>query len=322
MRRFIKTSGVWLTERFLAQDDPARVGRISAETLESRVIVPTPQRCPPLVIIAGPCRSGTTALLRVIAYSGHHSYFQPFKRLVRRLTLGTDACLEIPSGHNPIVIKETFGPFIPEEVELDPVSILLDCGYPRSKINVIAMLRSPERVYRSWKQSFERDDSPFGEVKAEIFSRSYCRAKELYEAAGKNNIAATAYVPDALCDLDAHPIIARLFERVGLRFSPEAIDWSGKPPFGSPGSNIIREREPGHFRAAGVIDSVKSSESYAHYHLTDETLDSNQQMAKLPTDRLLAIYRFLCDRTHSDLKIRTMKQELRKRAGKQSSAGS
>jgi len=97
---------------------------------------------------AGPARSGTTALLFLLA--GHsevgHVYFQPQKTLMR---LGYPR-LKLYSSDKIACMKETFVSWQVVNEMHDPVDVLLKAGVPAEKITWIFMLRDPQQTYRSW----------------------------------------------------------------------------------------------------------------------------------------------------------------------------
>jgi G:T-mismatch repair DNA endonuclease (very short patch repair protein) len=58
--------------------------------------------------------------------------------------------------------------------------------------------------------------------------------------------------------------VRRLFEKVGLTYSPSAVDWSGSPEYGAEGSNVVVPTEPNAFFVDGLHDSVRKAKAY-HY---------------------------------------------------------
>src|SRR5947209_13766937 len=99
--------------------DDLRRRVILADQITSRLKVPVLDGRSPVVCIVSPCRCGSTALLRATGCAGYRSYFQPLKRLIRKLLLGQNAGWELPYTTDPIVIKEAFGPFLLAEAGFD-----------------------------------------------------------------------------------------------------------------------------------------------------------------------------------------------------------
>ena len=96
----------------------------------------------------GPARSGTTALLFLLA--GHsevgHVYFQPQKTLMR---LGGPPIKLYPSD-KIACMKETLLSWEVVDELYDPIDVLLKAGIPTEKITWIFMLRDPLQTYGSW----------------------------------------------------------------------------------------------------------------------------------------------------------------------------
>jgi len=103
-----------------------------------------PNLIPNIVVFVSPARSGSTALLAVMA--GHpgvdKAYFQPWKFGLRH---GGETIVD-PVGPNDkgvVFMKETLGPIDDAEI-FDPIKILMIAGVPIDKIRgVIFGLRNP-----------------------------------------------------------------------------------------------------------------------------------------------------------------------------------
>lgn len=97
---------------------------------------------------SGPARSGTTALLYLLA--GHpevgHVYFQPQKTLMR---LGGPPMV-LRSSDKLVCMKETFLSWNMVDDLDDPIDVLLKAGVPPEKITWIFMLRDPKQSFASW----------------------------------------------------------------------------------------------------------------------------------------------------------------------------
>lgn len=215
---------------------------------------------PPLTVILGPCRSGTTALLRAAAATGHRAYFQPLKRIIRQLSVGGSATqFELPPSGDRIVIKETFGPFLLVEARFDPVMLLTARGYPKELITVLVMVREPGQMYLSWQRLY-RSSREFGGVDVRVYSAAVRHTLACYQAACDAGITATAFVPDGMAEAGEHVVLAAIFQRCGLRFGPEAVDWQAS---GQQLDSVIeRDSEPEPFRVPGALDTIRRSAGY------------------------------------------------------------
>lgn len=223
----------------------------------ARIHVPGPAECPPLTLIVGPCRSGTTALLRSTAAVGHPSYFQPIKQLIRGGLAGESPEFTIAPGDSPIVLKETFGPFVAEEVVFDPVEMLLTRGYPPRRLNVIATFRHPVDTYLSWKRMVSANPT-FPVLDTGVFVAAFAHTEAVYERARANGITATAFVVDGCPHLDPRDVLRRLFTRHGLVYTDDAVEWGSDKL----DSLIHKEPAPALFRAPGALHAVRTSKSY------------------------------------------------------------
>ncbi|MBU1131423.1 hypothetical protein KJ840_04790, partial [Patescibacteria group bacterium] len=90
---------------------------------KNEIIIPT--NPPRLIIIAGPCRVGTTALSNIFAKSGITAYMQPIKSARRATEEREKAVPWIIKSEELAVVKETIGPATDAEF-FDPVKILLE----------------------------------------------------------------------------------------------------------------------------------------------------------------------------------------------------
>ena len=108
----------------------------------------TPSMVPNVLGWSGPARSGTTALLLLLA--GHsevgHVYFQPQKTLLR---LGAPGAKLYPTD-GLACMKEPFFSWEIVDDPHDPIEILLKAGVPAEKITWVIMLRDPGQTFRSW----------------------------------------------------------------------------------------------------------------------------------------------------------------------------
>lgn len=135
----------------MSKDDPLALWQLkySSEFVAENFELPQDvSKIPNILGWAGPARSGTTALLFLLA--GHnevgHVYFQPQKTLMR---LGRPSIKLSPSDKF-VCMKEVFLSWVPTADFHDPIDILLKAGIPPEKITWIFMLRDPGQTYRSW----------------------------------------------------------------------------------------------------------------------------------------------------------------------------
>src|SRR3989344_735260 len=88
---------------------------------------------PRLIVIVGPCRTGTTALANVFSKAGLTVYMQPVKSAGRAKESKQEIIPWRMKEEYIAVVKETLGAKIEAEF-FDPVEILLNLGYPKEKL--------------------------------------------------------------------------------------------------------------------------------------------------------------------------------------------
>ncbi|MFF2328376.1 MULTISPECIES: hypothetical protein [unclassified Streptomyces] len=266
-----------------------------AETAD-RVDLAEPDRLPPLTVVAGPCRSGTTALLRAAAATGHPAYFQPLKRLIRKAMAGEEARFALPPGPGPAVLKETFGPFVIGEAAFDPVSILRSRGYPESKLSLIVTLRHPVDLYHSWKRLHEAN-SRFDGLDTGIFVAAFRQGLRVHRQACDSGLVVTAFATDGLADRTPASVLAALFARHGLEYAERAVDWRhGRTE--TLDASIVRGTDPEVFRATGSLDGVRRSTAY---RLSGPTAVPDTTDVPDPVAELVPAYETFTARSRVDL---------------------
>ncbi|MBI3984936.1 MAG: hypothetical protein HY344_03275 [Candidatus Levybacteria bacterium] len=208
--------------------------------------VEVPSSCPFVIVAVAPCRSGTTAQLRVFAEAGAQAHYQPFKAILREMEQGRDLDFRIPEGDDQtIFIKETVGPYNKPQSTLDPIAILLEAGFPIEKVRLIPMLRQPLATFSSWIKVNDAVRKYFNgaipvEDLLENLITSYKTVDEIRQRAINAGIPTTTFVQEALRDNSPRQVVQSLLTASGLRFSPTSVKgWRNLVPMGEPGSNIV-----------------------------------------------------------------------------------
>lgn len=231
--------------------------RLHDDAIAAQIRVPDPEQCPPLTLIVGPCRSGTTALLRAAAAAGHRSYFQPLKQLIRKRLAGETTEFTVAPGREPVILKETFGPFVAEEAAFDPVELLCSRGYPPERLNVIATFRHPVDMYLSTERLVSANDS-FTGLETGVFVAAFAQTVAVYERARARGIVTTAFVVDGYPDLEPRDVLRTLFARHGLTYTDDAVDWAANRL----DDLIPKDTAPAMFHAPGGLNGVRTSAGY------------------------------------------------------------
>lgn len=174
-----------------------------------------PQKDMPLIIgWSGPARSGTTALLYLLASSPEvdRAYFQPQKTLMR---LGHPD-FRFFAEDRVVCMKEVFGGDGGDlSATHDPIDLLLRAGIPKEKIIWITTLREPVQAFSSFFRCEPRMTPSI--YTPSIYAMAQAWSLELFHKyRGKIKMIPFAY------ELAAHneaKVLAVLFEKLGLEFS-------------------------------------------------------------------------------------------------------
>lgn len=180
---------------------------------------------PLLIVIVGPCRTGTTALANVFAKAGITVYMQPIKSARRAEECGDKVNSCIIKEEDFALIKETLGANTEAEF-FNPVEILLDLGYPKEKLVLIPMVRNPEKTLASWREMWSNLD-------VSQFVRSYKLILDIKKHAEALGIGTIPFVHEATQKNSPEAVIKGLFDKVGLekRLSKDITNWQAGPKF-------------------------------------------------------------------------------------------
>ncbi|MEZ2145726.1 sulfotransferase family protein [Bradyrhizobium sp. DN5] len=111
------------------------------------------QDFPMLYFACGKARVGSTALSNLFGMTGMPSYYQPLKAMLRDALVGealTPWIVPSAADEPNIFSKETIGPYVLAESLFNPLKLLIDAGYPRHRLHLIALDREPASALASW----------------------------------------------------------------------------------------------------------------------------------------------------------------------------
>ena len=187
--------------------------------LREHLVVPCGAACPRVLLIISPCRCGSTALERAFAGAGLPVYHQPLKTVVRHHLVGEKLTWVMPTAAEAelVVVKETFGPYAPEENELDPVGTLVDAGCAVDRLSVLAVVRDPGAAYASWQRWW-----PDSTLDAFVAAFKNCR-RRVTEAHHRGVRVRCAVLEQATAD--AREFLRALFAALAVPFHDHAVDW-------------------------------------------------------------------------------------------------
>jgi len=210
-----------------------------------------------VILIHAPCRSGTSALLNAFAMDDIQSVYQPIKVALHRMLSGDSDPVIITIRTPTIVIKETLGPYVPEEVSFDPISVLLSRGIDPSILHVIALFRRPEECLLSWKSFFRANDIDYS-----LFGVSYEAVYDDCVRAQKRGVHIVPLRYEQLAEPGAfHDLISKL----EIPFNPAMLKWS-----------LSKKYRPGRFS----FQDIPQPKLYTHSLPSAE--ESNEFAVRIP----------------------------------------
>ncbi|KKR30673.1 hypothetical protein A2715_01480 [Candidatus Woesebacteria bacterium RIFCSPHIGHO2_01_FULL_39_32] len=187
---------------------------------------------PRVIVVAGPCRTATGALATALKRLDkvRASHIQPHKTARRNaysLALTgqeinyAKIVLEIPAGDHVEVVKETVGPKSQAEF-FNPLTPLLEKGYPPEKIVFIPTFREPDDTYDStvamWDPSY---------ITPEGFNAGYRVTASVITYALETGIKVVPYVHELLRDYEPERVVQNIISAAGLTYDPKALNWNG-----------------------------------------------------------------------------------------------
>lgn len=206
----------------------------------------------------GKARVGSTALNNMFGLAGFPSYYQPVKSMLRMGFAGQRPhpwMLPSPQQHPRIFTKETQGPYTLGECLFIPLQVLVEAGYPPSKLHLIVLERDPERSLASWLKKLTALQE--ADTLVAHYVVSALNANRVRSYARRHGISTTHYVYEA----SKEPVTAAraLFARLDLShlFADEAVtDWGEHGQLdGSATHQIIYPPQPAIYDLPGLHGS-------------------------------------------------------------------
>lgn len=235
--------------------------RVPISEIIARVNIGDPQCAPNLILGVGPARSGSTVMMRVFGASGIEAHFQQLKNILRWLMQGEEFSFNLPqTPSQTCFLKETIGPYSIQEAAFNPLTILLEAGYPPEKLLFCLIGRHPLSTWASWKHWFGHNTS------LELFKTATQTVETMRRQAIHQGMLTTTLAYEILKEQQPETVINRLFTRLGIPFSPIACQgWEDLPAFGDPGSNIVLPEEPEIFVVPHVHDRASNTPALIFY---------------------------------------------------------
>ena len=227
----------------------------------AQVKIGDPQYTPNLILGVGPARSGSTVMMRVFGASGVEAHFQQLKNVLRWLMQGEEFSFSLPqTPGQTLFLKETIGPYSIQEAAFNPLTVLLEAGYPPEKLQFCVIGRHPLSTWASWKHWFRENTS------LELFKTANQTVENMRLQAMRLGLLTTNLVYELLYEQAPETVINRFFTRLGIPFTSIACrGWENLPAFGDPGSNIILPEEPEIFVVPHVHDRASKTPALIFY---------------------------------------------------------
>jgi hypothetical protein len=206
----------------------------------------------------GKARVGSTALNNMFGLAGFPSYYQPIKSMLRIAFADRQPepwILPSTQEHPRMFTKETQGPYTLGECLFIPIQVLIEAGYPPSKLHLIMLERNPQRSLASWLKkltALQPADMLLGH-----YVISALNANRVRSYAQRQGVPVTHYVYEA----SKEPVTAAraLFSRLGLSqlFADETVtNWGEHGQLdGSATHQIIYPPQPTIYDLPGLHGS-------------------------------------------------------------------
>jgi hypothetical protein len=157
-------------------------------------------------------------LSNLFGMTGMPSYYQPLKAILRDALVGqplTPWAVPSASEEPSIFSKETIGPYVLAESLFNPLQLLIEAGYPRHRLHLIALDREPASALASWL------DKLISRAPENTLLQHYViaalSAARITSYARREGVAVTHYVYEV--SKEAISSVRVLFDRLGLSSS-------------------------------------------------------------------------------------------------------
>ncbi|MEZ4609347.1 MAG: hypothetical protein R2838_03660 [Caldilineaceae bacterium] len=225
-------------------------------------------------VVVGPCRSGTTAFLRVFSEVGIQSWYQPIKAVIRGQMRNESFAFQIPALPS-VMLKDTFGPFSVEESCFNPIEILLEAGATADNLHLLTVSRDPVATACSWIRINKQVGADASAAALAYLAMGYRNLLRLAAYATDHHVAHTPFAYELLRDHDPALIRTLLASRLGISQPVKGMNWRDLPPVES-ANHLIKYVEQGRRynvpdlhsklnRSAGLVYYSKSTDELAQY---------------------------------------------------------
>lgn len=237
MDRVLEPDGYFQTRRTTLSEITRAITELNKKGFRGR----SAEDSPTIIVGWGKCRVGSTALTNLFGIAGILAYYNPIKTAVRHFVLNSPAeAWHVPSRaeHNFVFAKEMSGPYFLADCTVNPLQILVEAGYPASRIELLVLDRDPYRSLAGWLNIWGHLLSQ--ERLVQHYVLSALNAIRIKEFAIKVGIRTSHYVYEASRIPDM--AISKMFRRFGVQqlYRGEVVDgWNERGALASEHSKII-----------------------------------------------------------------------------------
>lgn len=279
LQRTMEPDGHFQTRRTTLGETTRAIIDLNAEVLSKR----SPEDLPTVVFGWGKCRVGSTALTNLFGIAGIPAYYNPIKTAVRHFLLdGQGEAWNVPfrSEHAVVFAKNMSGPYHLVDCTVNSLQILVESGYPPSRIELLVLERDPYRALDSWINIWGHLVPVERLVQHYVISA--LNAIRIKDYASKVGVRISHYIYEA--SRIPENTINKLFRRLGIEqlYNGNVVEnWNEKGALESLQSKIIFPKLP---KPLQHIEGMHASEPRYLYR-------------ERSTDRISTVHRAMIERT-------------------------
>jgi len=265
-----------------------------------------------VIVGIGPTRSGTTLFLRIFAEFGIHSWYQPFKAILRGFVHDNEVDFTIENADfDTIFIKETLGPYTYNEASLNSIKVLLKAGVDREKIKLITLVREPYSTVASSIVHFSKFKERENIISISLMC--YDSIFNINQFAKKNGIETNCFVYETWNKNNPLDILVKLFSKMGMPITKEKLThWKALESLNE-NKYIHNLYEPDFYHHTDFSYRIKNSNNISFSSKTENDIKiilTPNEIEIVKKSRAIDIYDHFHHQTELDLKVKINKLNL------------
>ncbi len=262
-----------------------------------------------VIVGIGPTRSGTTLFLRIFAEIGIHSWYQPFKAILRGFEHNhkVDFTIDNPD-FDTVFIKETLGPYTQNEASLNSIKVLLNAGVDKEKIKLITLVREPYSAVASSILHFSKFKER--EEIINISLKCYDSIFSINQFAKKKGIQTNSFVYETWNKNNPLDILTKLFAKMGMPIIKEKLtNWKTLESLDE-NKYIHNLYEPDFYHHTDFSYRIKKSNNISFSSRTENNIKTSltpNEIERVKNSSAIDIYDYFRHQTELDLKVKINK---------------